>query len=271
MLDATPGGERQRESDRYRETLQAANEINAIAADKQGNSFIPVPEATLEGIVAVPPKDHAPWKRELPEKLLAEQNDLETELQRELDLNAANVPEVPAETGFSEPIPDEENPYLNLVLGQMNALAGAMVIAAPASQELKMRESRGIESEETEKLPEKANLKGVKDTERPKITAGEILYAETLTAVDSRQQTPVAAVVVQGPLANSKLIGEFSTNASAKGLYLEFSGFVDPKGQLHEIEAIAIDGFTGSASVASSIDDSLLSRLGPELGGDVRG
>ena len=265
FLDATPGGERQRESDRYRETLEAANEINANAADSRGDSFVSVPEATLEELVTVPPKEQAPWKRELPEKLPARQEKIEAETPKDIDFATAPAPEAIPKAALANPAPAEENPYLNLVLGQMSALSKAMAIAAPASQELTARDSRAGEAAATADPASEAASIDRAAAGMPGIPAGEILYAETLTAVDSRRQTPVAAVVVQGPLAKSRLIGGFSTHAGARGLYLEFSGFVDPDGDFHEIEAVAIDGFTASAAVASDVEDSLLSRLGPEL------
>ncbi|MDE0112877.1 MAG: DotG/IcmE/VirB10 family protein, partial [Albidovulum sp.] len=216
----------------------------------------------------VPAKEHAPWNRGLPGKPAMGQSKPEPEngLDRHLNINTASAHERPANVGSEDPVAVEENPYLNLVLGQMNALAGAMSIAAPASQELKVSDSRPLETEDSEKFPDSVESIGAETVDEVlKIPAGEILYAETLTAVDSRRQTPVAAVVVQGPLAGSKLIGGFSTHSGAKGLYLEFSGFADKAGEFHEIDAVAIDGFTASAAVASDINDSLLSRLGREL------
>ncbi|MCY4542193.1 MAG: DotG/IcmE/VirB10 family protein [Rhodobacteraceae bacterium] len=44
-LDATPGGERQRESAQYQDTLRAANDLNLERARSEGNSFVLVPEA----------------------------------------------------------------------------------------------------------------------------------------------------------------------------------------------------------------------------------
>ena len=221
FLDSTPGGERQRESDRYRETLQTANEINANAAEEKGDSFISAPEATLEELAAVPAKEHAPWNRGLPGKPATGQSKPGPEkgLDRHLAINTSSAHDRPASVGSGDPVEVEDSPYPDLVLGRMNALAGAMAIAAPASQELKVLDSRLLETEDSEKIPDSVESIGAESADALKITAGEMLYAETPAAVDSRRQTPAAAVVAQGPLAESRPVGGLSTHSAAKGLY----------------------------------------------------
>lgn len=47
-MDSTPGGQRQRESERYQERLRSANEANAEEARRSGQSHIPIPEDLTE-------------------------------------------------------------------------------------------------------------------------------------------------------------------------------------------------------------------------------
>ena len=49
-MDSTPGGERQRDSEHYQRTLNAANERMAEAAAADGKSYISVPETLLDQI-----------------------------------------------------------------------------------------------------------------------------------------------------------------------------------------------------------------------------
>ncbi|MDE0531977.1 MAG: hypothetical protein OXI01_11105 [Albidovulum sp.] len=221
FLDSTPGGERQRESDRYRETLQTANEINANAAEEKGDSFISTPEATLEELAAVPAKEHAPWNRGLPGKPALGQSKPEPGKGpgRHLGINAAGSRERPASVGAEDPVEVEDSPYPDLFPGRMNALAGAMSIAAPAGRELKTPDSRPFDAEVSEKIPGSVESIGAEATDALKIPAGEMLYAETPAAVDSRRQAPAAAVVAQGPLAESRPVGGLSTHSGARGLY----------------------------------------------------
>ncbi|MCY4461937.1 MAG: hypothetical protein OXC26_16315 [Albidovulum sp.] len=262
-LDATPGGERQRESDRYRETLQAANEINADQAYDEGNSFISVPEATLEGIVTIPPREFDPWTIETPAETETGQAESEPSARREIEFGRPDLPELPAEPRSANSISAEENPYLNLALGQMNALAGAMAIPAPASVKLNAGDSLALEAKDSEGSNEMVGTGRAKKVPEIRIPAGEILYAETLLAVDSRLESPVAAVVVQGPLKGARVLGGFTAHPSADGLYLNFDRLVDPNGDLHNIEAVGIDGITAKVALASDIHDALLPRLGP--------
>lgn len=50
-MDSTPGGQRQRESERYQERLRSANEANAEEARRSGRSHIPIPEDLTESRV----------------------------------------------------------------------------------------------------------------------------------------------------------------------------------------------------------------------------
>lgn len=51
VMDSTPGGQRQRESERYQERLRFANEANADEASRNGQSHIPIPENLTESRV----------------------------------------------------------------------------------------------------------------------------------------------------------------------------------------------------------------------------
>ena len=68
-MDTTPGGQRQRESERYQETLQVANELNADNAVRAGNSFIPIPEDLTESINPPLEVGTAPWSNRPPDVL----------------------------------------------------------------------------------------------------------------------------------------------------------------------------------------------------------
>ena len=50
-IDSTPGGERQAESQHYRQTLMDANSINAEAAVRTGSSYISIPEGLPTNII----------------------------------------------------------------------------------------------------------------------------------------------------------------------------------------------------------------------------
>jgi len=60
-LDSTPGGNRQRESEQYQETVRTANDQNITRAVAEGSSHLPIPESIPEGRMTEQSGGTLPW------------------------------------------------------------------------------------------------------------------------------------------------------------------------------------------------------------------
>jgi intracellular multiplication protein IcmE len=90
------------------------------------------------------------------------------------------------------------------------------------------------------------------------IPAGEIEYAQIITEANSDVPGPVLAQIVTGPLAGSKMIGEFEV--SEDYLVLTFDSLVF-EGVTYETTAVALNPKTANVGVATEVDRRYLRRI----------
>lgn len=90
------------------------------------------------------------------------------------------------------------------------------------------------------------------------IEAGTIEYAQMLIQANSDIPGPVLAQLVSGPLAGSRLIGEFTRED--RYLVIEFDQAV-VDGYSLEIEAVAVDPESNLTGVATEVDNRYFKRL----------
>ena len=330
-MDTTPGGQRQRESERYRETLQTANELNAENAGRAGSSFIPIPEDLTESINPPLEVGAAPWADRAsnaldqapPQVPGATDADPDSEKVDEVHPieDAADAPEPPttpissgdqskafdssvAADPTENTIPDPtvggpnsqepagrsngsakaDNPYRAAIIGQMNAIARGLAVRPPKGEILiangqygrNGRSGDGLNSNRqvrngTSPDGEHGGGRSANQIEKEdsagsvRISAGSILYGETLNAADSDNSAPIVVEVSQGPNKGLRLVGGGTASAYGDGFAIEFDTLVDLEGSTQPVSAIGLDGFDGDLAVASSKDLRILERYGPLL------
>ena len=265
-LDSTPSGAWQSQSAYYRETLEQANSMNAEEASNVGQSFIAVPESIPRAVNPAPERRYSPWNPGIrkPDTVSPSEQTAREKLANALNRSAResrNSATDSATTGKRQ-----TDNLRSSVLKQMSAVSAAMQIRGPSSHRLAIEEEVTTEKDSATSAPNvPADADPASSTIHPLIAAGSILYAETLNSVSSLQPSVLAAEIRQGPHAGGRLIGRFTASPRAGGLYLEFDRFIDRNARTHQVEAVAIDGYSSEAALASSVETSLLGRIGPVL------
>lgn len=238
-IDSTPGGDRQAESPRYQETLEDANDQRADEADQAGQSSVP----TLEQVpqpVAPPPSPSPPPPAPLVET-------------REVVVPPPNPSPAPAAPA---PAPAQAAPSTQAaaMLAQMTALMAAW--KPPQSEAV-------VLATEAQAPAAPAGTPGAEAPPAILIPAGQILYAQTITASDSDSPGPVLVEVVDGEFKGARLIGAFQVNDATDRLILQFTQMTLPDGKSLAVNAYAVDPVTAQTSVVSDVDRRWLERYGP--------
>lgn len=265
-LDATPGGVNQTENPRFQEILQQANDQRAREALDRGQTFIPVPEGTLEPLerfdradagrndqVAEPaqPPRLAPEPAPRPEPRLIEQ--------RAIPAPSGTVDRPRIETTSGQ---QQQNPYLQGMIQQMGSVTRG--ISETGIMEVNDQQ---IEDENavTADLSDPGGAGQDTPAENQIIAAGAILYAETLTSSSSDLPGPVLVEVTTGPLKGSRLVGQFTTVPSVDRMVIEFGSMTLPDGTSVSVSAFAVDGVSAETAVASDVNRRYIRRYAPIL------
>ncbi len=91
------------------------------------------------------------------------------------------------------------------------------------------------------------------------LPAGEVEYAQLLTEANSDIQGPILAQIVSGPLAGSRLLGNFSVKED-EYLVLSFNTVVID-GISHSVDAIAVDPKTTHTGLVTDTDKRYFKRV----------
>lgn len=269
-LDTTPGGDVQANSPLYQESLRRKNEEDLKRAQELGISQIPVPETILK-----------PRKTE--------------------DLNPVETAASDPTPKMVTPTPKPQETVIKTVIPAPPAAPVKPKIATPqtvrpaSAEQQKENPFLGsmdafIQKSNSELAPEKmasATLTQVSDTNSADATAseqskaaapaadsathalvlrpGDILYAETLTSVNSDSPTPVMAEVTIGKFKGARLVGAFTANKSTGKMVVSFNSMTMPDGTVYKIGALAVDGKSAETAVASDVNHRFLKRYGPIL------
>ncbi len=296
-MDATPGGDRQRDSAHYRETIRTANDQNITRAEAEGASHLPIPESIPEGRTTRQSGGTLPWMNAAGQ-----------------DRPIPTDPPTPRPHASSTPDPapdhirDAATAHLNAALGIVQTIDGTAIspvdvspaanptdadptpppgaspARSPVQPELrdaytesilaqmgsiaagmKVGSMRGAILIETGMPGRDPATEAATGRAAIRISAGTILYGAMLLAADSVTTSPVVASIESGELAGSRLIGSFTPAEQHAGLIISFRTLVDPQGRDHPINAHAIDGVSGAGAVLSHVDQRLLARYGPIL------
>lgn len=276
-IDSTPGGARQAESEHYRQTLMDANSINADVAARSGDSYIPIPEGLPTSIIQDHPGTPGGSATEVPVKPQPD------------PVAAANS--VPAGSGppqpaaavgtIASPVPIAEDRKVarnslasinaEAMISQMGAISRGLTIGSPEGVVL-IGDSGGSHGESV-LVPNPAASDGTaagRDGHGPgiqgdsiRLSAGMLLYGETVFAVSSDLPSPVVVEVNTGPLTGSRFVGSFSSAGAAGGLAVKFSRLATAEGIEVGVDAIAVDGIDGTPLIAGEVNSRFAERFGP--------
>lgn len=286
-LDATPGGANQETSELYRESLRSRNEQLADMARERGESFMATPEAILapldrlnaidavdiDEVAARPVVEEAPLppreRRILPRPtpVAAPAPMPEPEPEREVN-------EVVVDAG-----PPPENPYIGRIGGMMQATAAAF--APRPMMSVTLETANGGAQDGPNSIVDSGPPGAVQPCENciadagssadhnsanlPMLRPGDVLYAETVNAVDSDTPSSVIAEVTTGPYKAARLVGSFQTDASSGRMLVQFAAMTMPDGTTVPVTGVAVDGRTAENTVRSDIERRYVRRYGPVL------
>jgi intracellular multiplication protein IcmE len=271
-LDSTPGGNVQQNSELYQESIQAMNAQRAERASELGVTSVPTPEAILKPIEDPVEIDEVEIAEDEPEKKVAV---TPTVVKRRVISapKAAPAPQVqerkrvpiekekPVEIQTANPNQEPENKYISLMSSQMGQLASSFAakpMSVYSTQVENEDESNAVSGDQSEAkdtaAEEQADL-----IFRP----GDVIYAETLTSVNSDMESPVLVEVVSGEYKGARLVGSYVTDDASDRMVVTFTNMTLPDGNVLSVNAYAVDGTTAETAVASDVDRRYVARYAP--------
>ncbi len=290
IIDSTPGGAIQANSQIYSEALSALNERRAQMAEELGITSMPTPEVIMEPIAPIETPSQvtlAPVQDE-PRAESAEAPRVTTRRQVPTPAPAPSpVTERRTVRDEAQPVrqtataPGEEpvNPYIASISSAMGSVSSDQVPLqmatatvnrgdTGASGDTSGRDGRTADAGDgggTGGDPSAASSGGDDGQAGVLLRPGDILYAETLTSVSSDMASPVLAEVVSGPFRGARLTGSFTADKPSSRMVVEFDNMTMSDGTVASLEAVAVDGRSAETAVASDVERRYLKRYGPTL------
>lgn len=232
--DAVQGGAGGQGSPEYNEKLGKHSDMQAQAALKSGDSYVPPPVGKQQLIkkkedtpAPVQPQPAPVQPRPAPRRQKAD-NEM---LKRMMDDLAA----------------------LDTRLGAYTTGQGAIAWQYDFSRDKKVEKVAASSATDVQKIE-------AAETAQLDLKVGDMLYAVVDTGVNSDVPSAVMATVAGGKYRKTRLIGSFKR--FDERLVLSFNRAILPSGESAQIEAYAVDPNTTEASVASSVDTHFFERWG---------
>lgn len=288
-LDSTPGGAVQEENIRFQESLRQANDERSQAARESGTTFMPTPEGVLSSVQRVDGvtfDDVEPEAEPEPAPVVATPEPTRRTIAPPPAIQRVEVPETRSEpTRQTVEMPqnpavasngeEEENPYVKASIGQMAAVTRAMEMPVskvmdgiePISAADASTGGTSAGSGSSSGLSALAALTGGSgngsDGADVMLRPGDIIYGETLTAVNSDAQSPVLVEITTGNLKGARLVGGFEMAEGSDRMVVSFSSMTLADGTTIGINGFAVDGKTAETAVASDVQRRYVSRYAP--------
>ncbi|MCW3782614.1 DotG/IcmE/VirB10 family protein [Defluviimonas salinarum] len=269
-LDATPGGVIQRDSELYQDSVRTMNENRAQRAGELGITSVPTPEVIMQPVeepmeireVAIPDEaakvqEAAPAEQAKPveRRLLPKPQPAPKRVEQAQP--AAQSGSV-SENGGEK----EENPYIARIGSQMASMAPALMP--------KQMSSATVTTAEKEDGVSGSGMNGSADAgsggePAPAILIrpGDVIYAETLTSVNSDSPSPVMVEITSGDFKGARLVGEFTAEKTAGRMVVAFSNMTLEDGTVMAVNAFAVDGRSAETAVASDVERRYVARYAP--------
>jgi len=244
-------------SPKYRDEIEQANDTRLEKALDSGGGFFPTPiETPLDTLSN--PKDAAEEEDPLQRWRRLQEERVNRELRNSQNL----APPTPAqETGRNQAITE----LSGLMAEQMQAILEGQKVAG--TKKIDITNEQYLASLAEEKAQEEAAALAAQNanaepgsTNKRLVPAGEILYAQLLTEANSDNPGPVLAEIMVGPLAGSRVIGDFAQSEAIDVLTLNFDTVVY-KGESVDIDGIALDPNTSLPGLASYVDNKYFQRI----------
>jgi intracellular multiplication protein IcmE len=294
-LDTTPGGDTQLTNQRFQESLLQANDERAQMATDLGVTFLPTPENVLtpiakddKTVVEVVVTDVEPEVVVEP-PVVVERRTIAPPPPVRRPVMAEEAPQEQQRVAVQQTAPsgqgggqqEEENPYLASISGQMNAVSRTFAMPTASLTQVnktadKTRAMTAAQAAEGATTASGASVPTAADAAATGTSAGsggevilrpgDILYAETITSVNSDAPTQVLAEITTGEFKGARLVGTFAKPESADGLVVEFSAMTLESGETIAMSGYAVDGRTAETAVASDVDRRYVKRYGPVFG-----
>ncbi|EKE01387.1 MAG: hypothetical protein ACD_21C00147G0006 [uncultured bacterium] len=157
---------------------------------------------------------------------------------------------------------DFMNQQQALMMQQANDLFAAW--APIPSQQYVQGEAVSLSSSAQERIASSSGSAAMMQKNVDIYKAGTIIFAILNAEVNSDENSPVMATIIQGPLKDSKLLGNFQR--VDKKVLLQFSVLSVPKLTTSiSINAVAVDPNTSQTALASQVDNHYMLRYGTLL------
>lgn len=259
-IDATPGGDVQASSERFRDRLEQSNDEKAARARELGVTYLPTPEGILkpvEPIVPVEPVVAEPEPKVQERKPISAPPAPPPIVRKPVtEVKGKDIPEVQMSTPAQQ---QKDNKFAGAMASQMAAISKASAPLASMRFDVQLPEPDEVQAESGADVSGAAGGVSTERIFRP----GDLLYAESLVTVSSDAESPILVEVTAGEWKGSRLVGEFDVDDSSDRLVVTFSTMSLPDGRVLGIEALAVDGRSAEAAVASDVDRRFVARYGP--------
>ncbi len=256
-LDPTPGGEVQKDSADYRETLIAANDAGSETALTGQGSYLPTVEALPEAVEDRPAPEPAAagmFSEEMP---------------------AAAPESLWAAAELSGPVPyDSETAAHGASLPPAPATADPMLDFLTALAERPVPRMGTRSFAEAEAAPPQALTQALTSSAAAPVVPGgapadtgirpgDLLHAEMLHSLNSDFPGPAVAEISEGRWRGARVVGDFTPKPAEGGLLLRFSELALPDGRILPIEAWGLSPWTGQTLTRSRLEPRWPARFGP--------
>lgn len=261
----------------YEDALRDKNQERAEQARQIGASALPTPIGDGRGRLAAPVAPTKPatdplaeWRKAVEErrkKLSEPSGDISGIERPEVAPVVQPIQQQPAQQKKFDPA------YVDLMLAQMQAIletkqpkpaTGLVITAIPSEYDDVLAAKKAGDGAAGGAGGVGGGTDGTDDTAAAEekdeviVQAGEVLYAQLLTALNSDTPGPVLAQIVSGPLAGSRIIGSFEK--TDEYLIVSF-GTVIYDNENYDVEAVALNPKTTLPAVASKVDNHYFARI----------
>jgi|GEM_PF-2776639 len=292
-IDSTPAGRNQQESQAYQDAIRTANDNRSNRAAELGITSMPTPEVIMEKVDPIQAIDEVnvlPASEPEPEPKAEEPpKPVERPVERRIlprpqpapkSVQEAPKPEVTvaqaAPAGNRGNGQEPENPYIASISAMMGATAQQLapkgMVEGLVLTETAANSGNPQSNESAGSYVPCENCGNTGNSELPDyspenilLRPGDILYAETLTGVNSDLPSPVIADVVSGEYKGARLVGNFTTDVQSSKMVVEFRNMTFEDGRVYQIQGVAVDGKSAETAVRSDIERRYVARYAPLL------
>lgn len=275
------GGE---STEAYSKKIEEENQRQSQKAKEENRSFIPVPvrnqqnvQTTEDNRLEAQPRTWEAPDPEVTEEDIEELKEMILSLRSDLD-DTRNTLYREIDRKISENLGGRDRQYQEVERSRQQVESSIETVAQRYSDQMKQiagimdtekagqkvinfkNQSNQTPEPETDNDDENKAEDSASDQKSIDLSPGDILYARNELQLNSDAPGPVHATVLSQKLQGSKLLGQFSKHEDY--LTIEFSRLVTTKGEVHNIQGVAIDPAVSTTAVRSNVNRRILQRWG---------